>query len=450
MKQFRLFFGLILFISIGFGGCKIQKEFSAPPIENADLFSTQTNDTLSFANASWWEFFNDAVLEDLINQALTNNLPLKNIVIGIKQAQLQLNITRSQLYPAINYGLNAETSTSSLSSSFNNSINAVGQVSYTVDVWGRIANQNEAALQAYLATEMASFEVKATLVAQLAELYFTLRDIDNKIEVSEQMEASMSDYQSIMEARYSGGFISKVDLNQISISLKDIQVTLQALFRARKQVENAISLVLGNTPQFIPRGKKLQEQIFPSELPVGVPATLLRRRPSILFSEMQLKAQLAQIGAVEALQYPNFQINLNIGTELLNPASVFGNLLGSVTGPIFNAKRIENTISIEEEQYNRLVLDYEQAYLIAFQEVEDALIAIKTYKQEVAIRNSQLKLAEEAYDLAWVRYNEGATSILEFLNVQSNLYSVQLTASESYKSELQAVVQLYLALGGGW
>ncbi len=450
MKQCRLFFGLIFIISIGFSGCKIQNEYSAPTTENVNSFSTQTTDTLSLANTSWWEFFNDTVLEDLINKALTNNLPLKNIVIGIKQAQLQLNITRSQLYPAINYGVKAETSTSSLSSSFDNSINAVGQVSYTVDVWGRIANQNEAALQAYLATEMASFEVKATLVAQVAELYFTLRDIDNKILVSEQMEASMQDYQSIMEARYSGGFISKVDLNQISINLKDIQVTLQSLFRARKQLENAISVVLGNTPQSIPRGKKLEEQIFPSELPVGVPASLLRRRPSILFSEMQLKAQLAQLGAVEALQYPNFQINLNIGSEILNPASVFGNLLGNLTGPIFNAKRIKNTISIEEEQYNRIVLDYQQAYLLAFREVEDALIGIKTYKQEVAIRNSQLELAEEAYDLAWVRYNEGATSILEFLNVQSDLYGAQLSASESYKSELQSVVQLYLALGGGW
>ncbi|MEP2348979.1 MAG: TolC family protein, partial [Algoriphagus sp.] len=370
--------------------------------------------------------------------------------VAIRQAQLQLDIAKAQLYPAINYTIRGESSTNSISPSLSNSIAPAAQVSYTVDVWGRIANQNEAALQAYLATEMAVFEVKATLVAQLAELYFTLRDIDNKIEISEQMLVSMQEFEQIMEERYSGGFISKVDVNQISISVKDIEVTIQALVRARKQLENAISIALGNVPQQIPRGKKLQEQIFPSELPTGVPAGLLRRRPSILRSEILLKAQLAQLGAAESFQYPNFEIGLNVGAELLNPMAVFGSLFGNLTGPIFNAKRIKNTISLQEEQYNRVALDYQQSYLLAYGEVEDALIAIKTYQEEVAIRSKQLALAQEAYDLAWVRYNEGATSFLEFLNVQSSLLGVQLSASESYKSQLQSVVQLYLALGGGW
>ncbi|HKJ06616.1 MAG TPA: TolC family protein, partial [Flavobacteriaceae bacterium] len=160
--------------------------------------------------------------------------------------------------------------------------------------------------------------------------------------------------------------------------------------------------------------------------------------------------QLANLGVAETLKYPNFQIEFNLGAQLLDPSYVFGNLLGNMFGPIFNAGRINNTIAIEEEQFKRLVLDYKQAYLIAFQEVEDALIAIDTYKKEVEIRNEQLELAEEAYNLAWVRYNEGATSFLEFLNVQTTFFNVQLTASDSYKSELLSVVKLYLALGGGW
>jgi len=450
VNWYRLFYIGILIGSLSFFGCKVQKNYEAPAVENPVSFSTQTTDSLSLAQTDWWNFFNDPVLTDLITEGLTNNLPLQNIVIGIKQSELQLAIAKAQLYPEVNYGLSAETAKNSLVSGYQNSITAVGQVSYTVDVWGRIANQNEAALQAYLATEMAVFEVKATLVAQLAELYFTLRDIDNKIYVSEQMETSMTDYKAIIDARYNGGFISKVDVNQISISLKDIQVTLQALYRGRKQVENAISMALGGLPKSIPRGKALQEQTFPDALPVGVPADLLRRRPSILTSELLLKAQLYKLGATETFKYPNFQIDFNLGAQLLDPSAIFGNLVGNMFGPLFNANRITNTIAIEEAQLNRLVLDYKQAYLIAFQEVEDALIAIDTYKKEVSIRTRQLELAEEAYDLAWVRYNEGATSFLEFLNVQTTFFSTQLTASESYKSELQSVVQLYLALGGGW
>lgn len=431
-------------------GCTLQKEYVAPEVEVPVSFSAQGIDGLSVADREWWNFFNDPVLTDLISEGLNSNLPLQNIIIGIKQSQLQLEITRAQLYPQLNYAVSAESAKNSILPNIQNSISALGQVSYTVDVWGRIANQNEAALQAYLATEMAAFEVKATLVAQIANLYFTLRDIDNKIFVSQEMEDSMQAYKAVIDARYDGGFISKVDLNQINISLKDIQVTLQALYRARKQLENGISTVLGSVPKSIARGKKLQEQIFPSELPVGVPSELLRRRPSILRSELQLKAQLARLGATEALKYPNFQIDLNVGAQVLSPTATFGNLLGNLVGPIFNANRINNTISIEEEQLNRSVLDYEQSYLIALQEVEDALIAIETFEAEVAIRKEQLALAEEAYDLAWVRYAEGATSFLEFLNIQTSLYGAQLAASESYKSQLQSIVSLYLALGGGW
>jgi multidrug efflux system outer membrane protein len=431
-------------------GCTLQKEYVAPEVEVPVSFSAQRTDGPNLADREWWNFFNDPVLTDLISEGLNSNLPLQNIIIGIKQSQLQLEITRAQLYPQLNYAVSAESAKNSILPNIQNSISAVGQVSYTVDVWGRIANQNEAALQAYLATEMAAFEVKATLVAQIANLYFTLRDIDNKIFVSQEMEVSMQAYKAVIDARYDGGFISKVDLNQINISLKDIQVTLQALYRARKQLENGISTVLGSVPKSIERGKKLQEQIFPSELPVGVPSDLLRRRPSILRSELQLKAQLARLGATEALKYPNFQIDLNVGAQVLSPTATFGNLLGNLVGPIFNANRINNTISIEEEQLNRSVLDYEQSYLIALQEVEDALIAIETFEAEVAIRKEQLALAEEAYDLAWVRYAEGATSFLEFLNIQTSLYGAQLAASESYKSQLQSVVSLYLALGGGW
>ncbi|MCX7550373.1 efflux transporter outer membrane subunit [Xanthomarina sp. F2636L] len=450
MNWYRLFYLSVVLFSMFFYGCKVQKDYIAPETENPTSFSTQTTDSLSLADTEWWEFFNDPVLTELISEGLNSNLPLQNIIIGIKQSQLQLDIAKAQLYPEVNYGLSAETSKTSLLPSFRNSITAVGQVSYTLDVWGRIANQNEAALQAYLATEMAVFEVKATMVSQIAELYFTLRDIDNKIYVSEQMEASMEKYKAIIDARYDGGFISKVDVNQISISLKDVQVTMQTLYRSRKQVENAISTVLGSLPKDIPRGKKLEDQVFSSELPVGVPAGLLRRRPSILKSELQLKAQLAQLGATETFKYPNFQIDFNLGAQLLDPSAVFGNLVGSMFGPVFNGNKINNTIAIEEEQYHRMVLDYKQAYLIAFQEVEDALIAIETYKEEVVIRSHQLELAEEAYNLAWVRYNEGATSFLEFLNVQTTFFTVQLTASESYKSQLQSVVKLYLALGGGW
>ncbi|MEQ8711978.1 MAG: efflux transporter outer membrane subunit [Cyclobacteriaceae bacterium] len=445
--KYCLIIGATLLIS----SCKIQKDYVAPQIEEvANYRFSSTADSTNFGNLSWWTIFNDSTLVSLVQEGLDNNLTLLNTVSLIRQSELQLEIARSQLYPSVNYNVGGDITKNTAESATTQSVIAAANVSYTLDVWGRIKNQNEAALQAYLATEMARNQVRATLVTQIATIYFTLRDIDNKIIVSENMIRSLLEFSAIIQARFDAGFISKVDLNQVKITQKEAEVTLQALFRARGQVENALSTVLGSTPKSIPRGLPLQKQVFSSKFPTGVPVDLLRRRPSILISERKLKAQLAIIGATEAQLYPNFTVSLDLGAQLTNPSLFFSTLGGNLAGPIFNKGRIENNIEFEEERYNQLVNEYKQSYLLAFQEVEDALIAIDTYRNEFEIRREQLELAQEALDLSWVRYNEGVTSFLEFINLQNSLFSSQLIASESYKLHLQSIVKLYLALGGGW
>lgn len=451
MKKKNLKYYLITLIFIGFSSCKIQKDYVAPLTEEVSSYrNSKTSASTSFANLDWWKIFNDQILVSLIEEGLTNNFTLKNTINLIKQSQLQLEIAGTQLYPSINYGITGDISKNTLQSNTTENVIAAANVSYTLDLWGRIKNQNEAALQAYLATEMAKNEVEATLVTQIATIYFTLRDIDNKIIVAENMIDLLSEFKAIIEARYNGGFISKVDLNQSIIKIKDAEITLQALFRARGQLENTLSTILGSTPKSIKRGLPLQEQVFPSELPTGVPVDLLQRRPSIIISERKLKAQLAVIGASEALRYPNFTLSLDLGTQITKPSMIFSQLAGNLVGPIFNKNAIKNSILLEEEKYKQLVNDYKQGYLLAFQEVEDALIGIDTYHKEFEIRKEQLQLSEEALHLAWVRYNEGLTSFLEFINLQTSLFSAQLQASESYKLHLQSIVKLYLALGGGW
>ena len=436
---------------MGLSSCKIQKDYTNPQIEEVSNYRNNTTiDSTSFANISWWKIFNDTTLVSLIEEGLNNNLTLKNTVSLIKQSQLQLEIAGTQLYPSVNYGLSGDITKNTLTTATTQDVIAAANVSYTLDVWGRIKNQNEAALQAYLATEMARNQVQATLVTQIATIYFTLRDVDNKIIVAENMINSLNEFKNVIEARYNGGFISKVDLNQVTINQKGAEVTLQALLRGRGQLENALSTVLGSTPRSIPRGLPIQEQVFPATFPTGVPVDLLQRRPSILISERKLQAQLAIVGATEALRLPNFTLSLDLGAQITDPGLLFSSLAGNIVGPIFNKGRIDKSIQIEEEKFNQLVIEYEQAYLLAFQEVEDALIAIDTYQKEFEIRKEQLQLSQEALNLSWVRYNEGVTSFLEFINLQTALFNSQLNASESYKLHLQSILKLYLALGGGW
>ncbi len=444
----KIFAWVCIFLA---GGCNVYEEYSPPNVEFANSFNNREQiDNTNFSDLEWWELFNDSTLTSLIHEGLNNNLPIQNVAISIKQAQLQYEIARAALIPQIGYGVQGGLDGNTVNSGINYNIDAAVNVSYTLDFWGRLSNQQEASFQSYLATEIGYYQVRAGLIAQIASLYFTLRDVDNKIIVAENMIENMSDFTAVIEARYSGGFVSKVDLNQADIQLKGAEFTLQALHRTRNQLENALSITLGSQPKKIERGLSIEKQLIPEDLPSGVPLELLKRRPDVLINEKKLMAQLRTIDATQALNYPNLTLSFDVGTKLFNPSLFFSQLSANLIGPIFNGGRIQNSIQIQEEQYRILVNNYIQTCNIALQEVEDALISIETYKNEFAIRNEQLRLSSEALHLSWVRYNEGVTPLLDFLNLQRSLFNSQLQISESYKLRLQAMVQLYLALGGGW
>lgn len=442
---------LIVLCGVLLFSCNTHENFLAPDVPQVEQFNnTNTIDSSSFSDLSWWELFNDTTLISLINEGVTNNIYLQNTVTSIRQAQLQFEISETFLNPEINYAAGGTLGANSAQSGVNWNIVPAANVSYTLDFWGRLSNQRDAAFQAYLATEIAYHQVKASLIVQIASLYFTLRDVDNKIIVAENMIVNMNDFRNVINARYKGGFVSKVDVNQADIRVKGAEFTLQSLLRTRGQLENAISTILGSQPKEINRGLALEEQLLLNDLPSGVPLYLLKRRPDVVVSEKILMAQLRTIDATQALKYPNLTLSLNLGAQIANPSLVFGELAANLIGPIFNSGRINKSINIEQEQYNILVNDYIQSYLFALQEVEDALIAIDSYEKEFEIRKEQLSLSEEALELAWVRYNEGVTPLLDFLNLQSSLFNAQLQASESYKLRLESIVKLYLALGGGW
>lgn len=451
MKTIKLKYSIISFLILFAFACNVQEQFTQPELEIEENFNHATEiDSSSFSDLDWWELFNDTTLISLINEGINNNIYLQNTVSGIRQAQLQYEISKSALLPQVNYGASGNLSGNTAQSGISGNVVAAANVSYTLDFWGRLSNQRDAAFQGYLATEIAYYQVKASLIVQIATLYFTLRDIDNKIYVAENMIKNMSEFRDVINARYLGGFVSKVDVNQADIRLKGAEFTLQSLQRSRGQLENTISIALGSKPKKIKRGLLLEEQILPDDLPPGVPIYLLQRRPDIMISEKKLKAQLRTIDATQALKYPNLTLSFDIGTQLFNPALIFSELAANLVGPIFNGGKIDNSISIQQEQYNILVNDYTQTYFIALKEVEDALIAIESYQNEFELRNEQLNLSQEALNLSWVRYNEGVTPLLDFLNLQTSLFNAQLQASESYKLRLESIVKLYLALGGGW
>ncbi len=439
-------FLLLLFLA----SCKLGPDYVRKVEALPQVYSQEFPSDSSIANIAWWQLFGDSVLVSLIRETLEKNKDLKAALARVEEARANIGIARTDLYPRINYSAGGSSSANTAASGLSHDYTGLVDVSYTLDLWGRVKRLSEAALQEYLATEEACRALKIILIAEVAQAYLTLRDLDNRLIISEQTAETWKANLGIVQARYKGGFVSEVDLNQAGIQLLEAQTAIQAFTRSRRQVEHAISILMGKAPQPIPRGLPLEKQVFPPELPAGVPSELLDRRPDILAAERQLKAQTERIGAAEALQYPSFTISLTTGLSFVDPVAGFAALGAQVLGPLFNNKSARLRVEVEQERTLQLLSNYEKTFLTALREVEDAMISVTTYRLEFSLRKEQLRSAREAVKLSWIRYDGGLTSYLEVLDLQRSLFSSQLKASEALQLQLTSTVRLYQALGGGW
>jgi multidrug efflux system outer membrane protein len=450
MRKILTFFFLTLLSAGFYSSCKVGPDYIRQNIDVPPHYAHSFPEDSSVANIPWWELFGDSVLAGIIKTTLENNKDLKISASKIKEAQSALGVVRAGLYPSINYYAGGSSVFSTGSSGFSHDYSGFIDVSYTIDVWGRMKRLNESALQVYMATEEAYRAVTIMLVAETATTYFSLRDIDNRLLISEQTAETWRSNLDIVEARYKGGFVSEVDLNQAKIQLLDALTAIETFTRLRRQTENVISFLMSGSPQTIPRGMPLENQLLPPQIPVGMPSELLERRPDILIAERLLRAQTEKIGAAEALRYPSFTISAAAGMNFINPVAGFASLGAQILGPIFNKNALKLQVEIEKEKTNQLLLDYEQKFITALKEVDDAMIAVTTYKKEFELRKEQLNASSEALKLSWIRYDGGMTNYLEVLDLQRSLFSSQLSASAAFQMQLVSIVKLYEALGGGW
>ena len=448
--KYGLFYGLITVILLNLFSCKVGEDYVREEQNLPETYRQDANIESSIATIKWWELFKDPVLVNLIDTALKENKNIKIAVTRLEESQIYFDLSMADFYPSVNYYGGASSAINSETSDFSNNIVTGVNVAYTIDLWQRIKSLNESARQEYLATEYAYRAVTISIISSVASAYISLRDLDNRLLISEKTAKNFNDNLDVMQARFDGGFVNEVDLTQSKIQLIEAQATIEVLLRSRLQLENGISVLMGSVPIEIPRGLELQEQITLPEVPTGIPSELISRRPDVLEAERRLEAQNIRIGAAEALQYPSLTINLDMGASLLNPVTLFADLGAQLFGPIFNGGKIKKGIELEEKRTERLLYNYQLSYLTAIKEVEDAMIAQRTYNREHDLRTNQMELATKASHLAWVRYDGGLTSYLEVLTLQSSQFSAELKASSALQQELQSIIDLYTALGGGW
>jgi len=447
--NYSILFSLILILSITMS-CNIVKEYATPEIETATSFGPNFSKDSLVTNIEWWHIFNDSVLVSLIDSALVNNKNMQMSISRIQQAQVLMDISNADYFPTVSYGLGASSSYNTAQSSFSNSIAPTINVSYTADLWGKVKTLNDISLQNYLATEYAQRALQISIISAVAQSYIALRDIDNRLIISEKTAENFQSNLDVMQARFNAGFISEVDLSQSKIQVIEARTAVVVFNRIRTQIENGLSVLLGKTALEIPRGLDLYNQLSIYEIPIGLPSDLLKRRPDILIAEKSLHAQTLRVGVAETLQYPSITLSANIGAELLNPAYLFTSLGGQLLGPLFNANKIKNNITFEELRTEELLINYENSFINAVREVRDAMISVDTYRSEYDLRFQQMELATTASELSWVRYDGGLTSYLEVLDLQSSQFNSQLKASEAFMQQMSSIIKLYESLGGGW
>jgi len=446
-------------------GCAVGPNYKRPavpaPPEYRGVPPDQTGKSVvaSFGEQKWWDAFQDEVLSDLIRTALKQNYDVRIAAARILQARAQVGISRADQLPSVSAGASAvnERIPQTGIPSIETSANQVSlSLAWELDFWGKFRRATESARANLLSQEWAQRQVIRSLVSDVASAYFQLRELDLELEISRQTLASRKASLRLTQILADGGATSMLDVRQAEQLVFTAAASIPDLERRIEQQENFISILLGNNPQGVARGRKLVDQPHALEVPAGLPSALLERRPDIRQAEEQLVAANAQIGVAKADYFPQISLTASGGyqssalTGLFSGPAGLWTFGGSAIQPVFEGGRIRNRVRFAQARTDEATLVYQQIVQQAFRDVSDALVGYRK-SQEFRIQQEQLThSAEEATKLSNMRYKGGATSYLEVLDSDTRYFAAQLTLAQADLNELQAFVGLYSALGGGW
>jgi outer membrane protein, multidrug efflux system len=470
VSGFRFRVSLTAFGMIGcllLTGCTLGPNYMRPgvPIPDNHRSAVEPARAESLADIPWWELFKDPVLQDLTRDALRNNYDLRTAAARVEEARAQIGVTRSFLYPQIdvNGGGSAQQVSrltdppESLGSrrSFQNWFGVFNMV-WEIDVFGRIRRQTEAATAIYVATEMDRRGVLIALIADVAQAYFNLRELDLELEVARRTLQLNDETTQFYQRRLDGGVSNRLELNQAIANRARTAAVIPDLERRIVIQENLINFLLGRNPGTIPRGPVLTAQYYPPTVPAGLPVALLERRPDVQSAEQLLVAANANIGAARALFFPNFSLSAALGgtshdfTDLADKRAAIWSVSGGILQPIFQGWRLfwnyESTIA----RFDQLLAQYEKAAQNGFREVADALITIEKLRDVRVEQEAQVAALQDASSLSRLRYDTGLANYLEVLIADQDFFDAEIELVRTRGAQLNSVVQLYRALGGGW
>ena len=445
--------------------CSVGPNYHRPAVQTPAAFRDLSENpqvqaqAASYADLPWWQVFQDPQLQELVRTALKQNYDLQLATERINAARAQLAVTRSNLFPQVQGSGNFSGGKESNFQTKFNFLTLNADAAFQLDFFGKLRRATEAARAQLLATEDARQTVILTLVSDVAGDYFALLQLDLQLQITRDTVATQQDSVKLTNFRIEHGVATKLDVLQAQQVLDSANATIPDLERQIAQEENAISILLGNYPQAVPRGRPLVEQSLPPGVPPGLPSSLIERRPDIREAEEVLVAANADIGVAKALFFPQISLT-GSGGGAFGRSSAFSSLMSSQLGiwsygaqvsqPIFTGGALRGNLRLAESQHQQALIAYRQAIQRAFGDASDALIGYQKFHQVRVRQEESVADLQESVRLSNMRYKGGTTTYLEVLDGQRSLFSAELTLAQARGTEYQSLVQLYRALGGGW
>jgi len=464
MKK-RTSFVAALIVSISINGCAVGPNYHRPAVQPPTAYRDLSENpqvqaqTASYADLPWWQVFQDPQLQELIRTALKQNYDLQLATERINAARAQVVVTRSSLFPQVSGNGNFNGGKENNFQTNYNFLTLTADAAFQLDLFGKLRRATQAARAQLLATEDARQTVILTLVSDVASDYFALLELDLQLQITRETIKTQEDSVKLTKFRVEHGVATKLDVLQAQQVLDSANATVPDVERQIAQEENAISILLGNYPQGVPRGRPLVEQPLPPEVPPGLPSSLIERRPDIREAEQNLVAANAEIGVAKAEFFPQISLT-GSGGGSFGRSSAFSGLMSSQLGiwsygvqvsqPLFTGGALTGNLRFAKSKNQQAVIAYRQSIQRAFGDVSDALIGYEKLHQVRVRQEVTVADLQESVRLSILRYKGGTTTYLEVLDGQRSLFSAELILAQARGTECQSLVQLYRALGGGW
>ena len=454
---------IIAFASAGLllGSCGIYNKYERPDVnvkglvrDSASIADTLAiSDTTSFGNLPWRSVFTDPQLQSLIEQGLTHNTNMLNAALNVKMVEDQLMVAKLAFVPSFTFspqGVISSWDGNKATKTYSLPV----QASWSIDLFGNLLNVKRSAQMSLLATKDYQLVVQTGLISNIANMYYTLMMLDKQLELVDNMTNLTKETWEIMKLQKELGRVKETGVQSAESNYYSVQAQAADLKRQIREVENSLSLLLGQPAQTISRGK-LDEQSLPSEFSTGIGIQLLSNRPDVHYAEMSLAQCFYDVNTARSRFYPNITISgtgaftNSGGGGITNPGKWLLSAVGSLTQPIFAHGQLVAGLKVAKSKQEQAYNTWQNAVLSAGSEVSNALVLYNSSAEKSELEAKQVESLKKNVEYNKMLFNDGSATYLEVITAQQSLLNAELSKVQDDFYKMQAVVNLYYALGGG-